>query len=152
MVQYLSIIIEGKTMKFGIEVEGKFKGIKTLFTSANELKNLSDVLKHCSENLLKDVEQLYISDHENTLDLTEMGEVLKYTKLFNLVTVEVTKCTEHSDKIHVMLVIDSPSFWNLNSNDHIKFSRDHYVFATQRKDLEVTIPEDFAGDIEIELK
>jgi hypothetical protein len=126
--------------KIGIEVEGRLCGIKTLFCTAYEISN-----ENFKIEVPDDVRGLYISDHNNILDLYELTHL---TERF-IVTVERTKVSEHPENVNIILTIDNESFWSLHPNDQIKFSKDLTVFATTKRTMVITRPEDFTGDIEI---
>lgn len=138
----------GVQMKLGFEVEGRHLGMRTLFCNFVEFQQWAKVSKILSE--YQDIEQVYISDHDNLIKL-DGEDVYNLAKKY-LVTVERTYVPQHviyHPKIQVMLVVDSPSFWNLRLNDQIKFSRDLTVYSCSKRDLVRTMPEDFKGDIEV---
>jgi hypothetical protein len=98
------------------------------------------------------VHQIYISDLENELDLSDMNVFLGVLALSYIVTVERTEVPAEyvSEHIDLMLNIDSESFWNLRHTDQVKFSKDLVVFSASKNNMAVTIPDDFNGDVEID--
>ena len=133
-------------MKLGKEVEGEYLGVFTLFCSFEEIEALPEAM----EKYAHGVDQLYISDHGNQIDLQNPTAILPYKSQVGLITVERTRCeSPHHPGIDVMLVIDSPSFWALGEEDQVKFSRDLHVRAMVKRNMVVTIPSDFKGDKEI---
>jgi len=138
-------------MHLGIEVEGKYKGIKTLFISADELWMIPLFFEKYAHQA-KEIKQLYISDHANELDIRPGSPVLLYKERFDLITVERTACAgPHDAEIHVMLVVEHSDFWALLETDQIKFTRNHYVWAITKGEMHKSIPQDFEGDKEVQL-
>jgi hypothetical protein len=137
-------------MKIGKEVEGRHIGLKTLFCSAKELMDSPPNVKFAAEEW--HVHQIYISDLENELDLSDMNVFLGVLALSYIVTVERTEVPAEyvSEHIDLMLNIDSESFWNLRHTDQVKFSKDLVVFSASKNNMAVTIPDDFNGDVEID--
>jgi hypothetical protein len=126
-------------MKIGIEVEGRYKGIKTLFCSALEylMEPLPDLMR---------VSHIYISDHENALDITNENVFYEIPES-HLITVERTEVGKKPcDRIHVILNVPSDSFWNLRETDQVKFDLNQTVYAVPLEVMYKTKPEDFAGD------
>jgi hypothetical protein len=141
--------------KLGIEVEGRFKGLLTLFLDAGELTedNEEKILSVLKRNLR--IQQVYISDLENTLLLgvKKLKPFLK--KLSDLVFITVE--TKHLGKaplpfyLNIMLAVEHPSFWNLRPTDQVKFSQGQKVFAIPVESMYKTEPSDFVDDINITL-
>lgn len=139
-------ISTGENMKIGKEVEGRFIGVDSLFVSAKDIKERREiVLSHMEKFKLT---QLYISDHENELLLEELDRDL-WQRSF-IITVERTKLFEiPPTNIHVLLTIDSESFWFLKESDGIKFSKDLFVRYAHKECMPKTVPSDFSADVEI---
>jgi hypothetical protein len=126
--------------KIGIEVEGRFKGIKTLFIQAEEFDDALRIPRECNH--------IYISDNENTLDLSA-EEWDAWTERW-LITVDVTDvCETPRPGLNIMLRIDHPSFWYLKPTDQIKFEQDKNVWTIPVESMYRTFPEDFEGDIQL---
>jgi hypothetical protein len=138
-------------MKIGYEVEGRLKGVRSLFLDVSELDKFYEHFVRC--NCIKTVHevcQIYVSDHSNTLDLFSI-KLLNLSKEF-LLTVEVTELKVDPPRyINTMLCIDSPSFWFLRSIDQIKISKDLRVFSTTVENMSITNPEEFKNDTEVTL-
>lgn len=127
-------------MKYGKEVEGRFCGLNTLFCTADEFIH-TDVTAH----ITFEIQQIYISDHSNKLDLT--SSILKSISNCVIVTVELTELTAPVPKhINVLLTLPWDSFQYLNPNDQIKFSKDNHVFACTKRQMVETFPEEFNDD------
>lgn len=127
-------------MKIGIECEGEFQGQKTLFLDASELKDISLIKK------MPAVQQLYICDHKNELNLYD-EDLARLAEDYRI-TVELLKFEDAPFYINVMLVVDSDSFWQLRGQDQVKFSKDLNVYAIQKKSMKYTSPVEFSSDVE----
>jgi len=136
-------------MKVGTEVEGRFIGLRTLFCSADEFMDSPSMINARAGQW--NVHQIYISDLENKLDLTDLNSFIGVLALDYIITVECTKVPQYtSNSVNIMLHIQDESFWRLRPRDQVKFSRDQTVFAVTLENMTHTVPEDFAGDTEIE--
>lgn len=136
-------------MKIGLEVEGRYKGLRTLFLIAEEFNRIpsEDIIEIATENK---AQQIYISDHNNEVlnQCTFHGSQWSTFK----VTLEVTQVMFYQDHsaVHLLLVIPEENVWRLKPTDQIKFSRDHTVYAVPVESMYKTTPEDFFGDVEVE--
>lgn len=138
-------------MKIGIEVEGRMKGLMTLFCSAEEFYE-NDVVGLIYSGKVT-VSQVYVSDHggyANIRDLVELGK-----KVY--VTVELTYLHRESPaEIGVILNIKNnrpayeESFKRLKGTDQIKFEHEMNIFTITKEQMHRTYPSDFAGDYEID--
>lgn len=143
-------------MKLGLEVEGRFKGLRTLFMSADEARQILDkadaIEVSPSEKALRallEVQAVYISDHDNTLSPTDaVFDLLRESSL--VITIEVTKVFQTwPEDINLMLTVDSSSFWFLRDIDQVKFSKDQNVYAVTKENMSRTHPNEFYQDIEL---
>jgi hypothetical protein len=143
-------------MKLGIEVEGRFKGLKTLFMSAEEAADIfnpkAPLTLKMSQKAVKalgEVQAVYISDHQNTLRPDNpLFDQFRDTQL--IISVEVTKLDQvWPDDICVLLSVDSSSFWHLKETDQVKFNYEQTVYCVPLENMSHTYPEDFRGDIEL---
>ena len=136
-------------MKIGKEVEGRHIGLRTLFCSADEFMNQLQKVGQVADEW--GVHQIYISDLDNELDISDLNVVLGTWALNYIITVECTIVPEYvGTNINIMLNIDKPSFWNLRRGDQIKFSKDLTVYSASFENMTLTVPEDFSGDVEID--
>lgn len=136
-------------MKIGKEVEGRHIGLRTLFCSADEFMNHANRVAQTAAEW--NVHQVYISDLNNEMDLSDLNVLLGTCALKYIVTVECTKVPQYvAQGIDIMLNIDSSSFWNLRPQDQIKFSKDLTVHSTTLANMTLTVPCDFAGDIDLD--
>jgi hypothetical protein len=133
-------------VKLGVEVEGRLRGLRTLFLQASECKgkNAEEIKQSIPEGM--NVEQIYISDLENEFKLT--GLWLHRLAEDFLVTVEVTELTcKPPEGVNVILRIDSPSFWHLRETDQIKFTtEENHVWMYVAEQGMATRPEAFEKD------
>lgn len=145
-------------MKFGIECEGRFCGLKTLFINANELYSPEEMNYVISSNMTRnnlswdlikckvtELQQIYISDNDNLLDL--YSPMLKQWSARAVVTVERTALTEYPSYVNIMLNVPNASFWYLRKDCQFKFSKDMNVFSATKRALIETKPYEFEGDI-----
>lgn len=137
-------------MKIGKEVEGRHIGLKTLFCSAEEFMADAGKVNHVAE--LWGVHQIYISDLDNMLDVSDLNVFLGILALTYIVTVERTSVPPAyvAKHVDIMLNVQNDSFWNLRLNDQVKVSKDLVVFAVTKGNMTVTVPDDFNGDVEID--
>lgn len=131
-------------MKVGTEVEGRLIGLRTLFIASEELLKLTvDVFNGLKKEY--NISQLYISDHYGSLNL--QSKALLELSEVTLVTVELTMLSPCPDYVNIMLVVNNSSFWKLRPDDQIKFSKELKVYCMSKRNMTVTNPEDFEGDI-----
>lgn len=139
--------------KIGIEVEGRLRGVPTLFLSAGV-----DNLVLAADMLIRDTGKpchVYISDELNTLDYEDVGRLFDQC----LVTMDVTQVIGvrprnvtimfRIDKCPQEHIFDSTS--RLDMNDQIKIERDQNVYVLPFNSAILTFPHEFAGDKEITL-
>ena len=103
-------------MKIGKEVEGRYKGVQTIFMSADEVKAGVD----WRANRRIGPQQDYISDLKNELDLDDNKLYTWAEEVF--VTVEVTELKRvPPEHLHIILRVDASSFKYLWSTNQVKF-------------------------------
>jgi hypothetical protein len=139
-------------MKIGLECEGEFKGLRTLFLDSDEMsaaiskKNDPGPNKAFVKILRMEVEQIYICDHDNFLDLyCQELEILAAQK--KRITVERTVFHGAPFYINVMLYVQCGSFWNLRGQDQIKFEKELNVYSIQKSSMIYTAPVEFSSDV-----
>lgn len=139
-------------MHIGKEVEGRFRNIKTLFMNAQELMdNFQDLISFLEKN--RNVSQVYVSDHQNTLDLNNCWELAELSKGVT-VTVEVTALiNDVPEYVNVILFIDRPDFIYLNNTDQVKFEPvEKHVLTVTVENMTCTLPNEFKGDQPLNFK
>jgi len=141
-------------MKWGIEVEGTYKGAPTIFIDIGELRDLVFNFKSLDDKYA--ISHIYISDHKNKFNYVHfnlIGKLLYYYK--RRVFIECTKIPTYPDdllkEIDFVLYIQNENFFHLKKTDQIKFEKNLNVYATLKSNFESTKPSDFEGDINIKL-
>ncbi len=127
-------------MKYGIEVEGKYKGIKSVFLQLSELYNMDLMI------LPKGYNHLYIT---NDTELTEdLNDIINLLLVYYNITFETTVVPDKlSDEVHIMLDIKSDEIWKLKDTDSIKmYSDKNQVKSISIENMYNTNPEDFLND------
>ncbi|QRE00064.1 hypothetical protein [Burkholderia phage BCSR5] len=151
-------------MKIGLEVEGRLKGIPTLFTNAEFVRDHTRKVQNALR--VHSINHLYISDNSGILTYEKVG--LEFSCY---VTMDVTKTRVEyrPSNITLMLRVDpsafhwlgqneveGPAFWSftdiecLREGDQIKFERDRHVFVFPVTQAIKTAPADFEGDLELD--
>lgn len=132
-------------MKIGIEVEGRLRGVKTLFCGPQDVAAAKAYL---AANPLTHV---YISDRDNTLDYVMVG----WSFPACLVTMDVTSVREGVRPTNVTLILTLPhSHWDnvarLRADDQVKFhSVDREVLCATARNFVPTQPAEFLGDVAV---
>lgn len=137
--------------KIGIEVEGRFKGLKTLFIDDTEIDFVY-------ENFNKLIHQycfvsIYISNLSGKLN-NEQQEIINYFSL-NIVVLIETKRISYStlnSSINFVLRIMDNNVFKLRDTDQIKFEKNLNVKMVTVENMSTTLSEDFSNDEEIVLK
>jgi hypothetical protein len=142
-------------MKIGIEVEGRLKGLLSLFINTDELSytNLYNTFNQHKDNIVA----IYISDNSCAIDLRQRGVILKYLNLGFIITIEAPSFNhiihdkEIYERCHLVLNIDKANdFFTLKDTDSIKFSNsDKSVFMYTKELAYKTKASDFNNDKEI---
>lgn len=130
-------------MKIGIEVEGRLKGVKTLFMECEEVDVGVGVLAQHPN-----IGHVYISDLENKLDLNHV--LAKYPNV--LITVERTAPRPQGLPSRLVYMLSLPYYDSVNSlleTDMVKFDKDQHVLILPKSAEITTRPEDFLGDVEL---
>lgn len=137
-------------MKYGIEVEGRLKGVPTIFVGADEFVTDPDSIYKAMRD--HSVSHLYISDPDNIVPYTtDFGKIL--------VTLDMTRVrydnTRRPANVLLMLRIDpaQKQGWEfadlvlLRDGDQIKFERNQFVFVFPWSARIATNPSEFVDDI-----
>lgn len=127
-------------MKIGIEVEGRLKGMPTLFCEA------ADLAKAIDEAKSRGITHIYVSDNQNSLPYSAFDSQQLYF------TLDVTKVRKELRPYNLSLMLRLEAYDDvsqLNDNDQIKFERNRMVSVFPMTSAITTSPADFAGDIEI---
>jgi hypothetical protein len=136
-------------MKIGVEAEGRLRGVQTLFVDAIDvIYNLAKVKAALKDNAIS---HIYVSDRNNTLDYSFLGQHLEGY----LITLDVTAVTPRPRPTNVTIILTMPyEYWQsvqmLRFTDQIKFhSEDRNVLCAAVQSFVATQPIEFAGDIEL---
>ena len=137
-------------MKTGIEVEGRYKGLRTLFIGAAEYSRLIETGR--LQSLMVDHPHLYISDHDNTLDYDSLVPDCLEGKV---ITLEVTRVPPGLRPGNLSIMLRLPhldEILQLSETDMFKFTRetDRTVKVGLPGMLIHTDPSDFEGDEDLE--
>ncbi len=156
-------------MKIGYEVEGRFKGLYSLFMTSDEavsffqFKSLKQrAFPEGSADTIEKVRHIYVSDTPTSG--SQLSPTDKCLRIWNELGLPVTYETNYirernkfPPNVHVMLRVDNTglafeSFWELYDTDQIKFSLDQTVYCVTKENMSVTFPSHFSGDIEFEAR
>lgn len=136
--------------KIGTEVEGRLRGVLTLFVDAEEVLSSPSALINHAKNY--GITHIYISDRINVLDYEAVGSLLPQPYL---VTLDVTVVSSKPRPTNMTLILTLPhAYWRsvecLRPDDQIKFhSVDRNVLMTTARTLVPTSPIEFCGDQEL---
>lgn len=151
-------------MKLGLEVEGRLKGLPTLFMSADEFLGYSrsglehKLAKERPEVWLEWMQTvaLYVSD-PNCEVRWDCGAFVEWAASMALITLEVRAVearVRFPPNVTIMLRIDEEgrslgsSFWELYDSDQIKFSDpERGVYCCTKGSMVRTLREEFNEDI-----
>lgn len=127
-------------MKVGIEVEGRFKGVPTLFCGAHEY------LKGIAEAKKQGVSHIYISDNKNKLAYHNPA-LANCGLLVTLDVTEVQGCLDRPSNITLMLRLEGyPQVRRLKDCDQVKFEAKRNVVVLPMYNSINTSPHEFLGD------
>lgn len=148
-------------MKYGIECEGRLRGVPTIFMSSDEFLKLK--ASGISElNLREKAAHIYVSFGDNSVSLDRVLMLADSLPDW-LVTVDLTKLTKHCDNttahrksaknLVVMLRADNLEWWHLRylmPNDMIKIEfPGRHVAVVEVKDFVLTQPKEFNRDVQL---
>lgn len=136
-------------MKTGIEIEGRLKGIKSLFVSTKEILELGTrkVIQTAREHSVVHIEipQDIIVNLGNDMfkELYQAGFII---------TTETTQIVgEVPDYLNVVLIIENLDFFKLRGVDQIKFvDAELNVYMATVETMVRTFPHEFEADTTIE--
>lgn len=153
-------------MKIGYEVEGRLKGLYTLFMDGEEAKEFFDFpsLRKRAEpeippNILELVRHIYISDIYGVIK-PDAECLVKWALMGMMITIETRSVAPHTrfrypECVGIMFNVGDAysnkvmdSFLELKDTDQIKFSHDNYVWCVTKENMTKTAPLDFMGDFE----
>ena len=138
--------------KLGYEVEGRLKGVYSLFVEVDEIKRL---LNPENQHLLDQVGQVSVPDYESKITKEDIDILMSLDKRI-VITLETPKVKlmmrSLPDRLNLVLVIDHPQFFELMNTDQIKFvNENRLVFMIPKESMIVTSPDEFDSDEEVEI-
>lgn len=137
--------------KLGIEVEGRLRGVPTLFTDAIAMARDGGADKVMTAMRQHEVTHVYISDRLNVLDYQQVGRWFGGYQ----VTLDVTKVAKQLRPANVTIILTLPhEYWesvaNLGPQDQVKFhSEDRHVLCATMHSFVPTHPSEFEGDTDL---
>ena len=146
-------------MHIGKEVEGRLKGVLTLFMGAQEAleffnyKSLKEAVANKEyHSMIDNIRHVYVSDPDNVISPT--ANCLVMWDSFNMpVTIEVNIFNYnrilYPDNVSFFLNLPTSDFYMLNANDQIKFDIKRSVYTAHVATMQQTNPHEFENDIEL---
>lgn len=134
-------------MKCGSDVEGRYKGLKTIFLASSELAKLGFILR------TRKIQAIYISDLcKEKMTVGEQELLCGHTSDY-FVTLETDDLNVYLPSllqaVHVMYRIASTDFFGLKETDQIKFDDGSRVYCCPKEVMYKTDPNDYQGDLDI---
>lgn len=140
-------------MKLGIECEGRLKGLKTLFISAEEFKHDLSVENYITQHYSQ-LQQVYIVDKKNILREIDLIKLSLFTHCLT-VTIEVQSLSyellQFNHLFNVILSVEMNDAFHLKSTDQFKVHYNNHVMVVPIEMMIKSSPEDFVNDQKIEL-
>ena len=138
--------------KLGYEVEGRLKGVYSLFVEVDELSRL---LNPENKHLLDKVGQVSVPDYDSTI-LQKDIDILMSLDPRIVITLETPKINlpMHSlpARLNLVLVVKHSQIFELAVTDQIKFVNDsRLVLMIPKESMMVTCPDEFDDDVEVEI-
>lgn len=132
--------------KLALEVEGRLKGIKSLFLDVNDVVKLNDPK---NKEILDSVGQVAVSDLESKLTINDISILMNLNPriYITLETPEIKIPFEQiPDRLNIVLIIDKYQFFYLMATDQIKFTYNDEVYMIPKECFIKTKPEEFDND------
>jgi hypothetical protein len=144
-------------MKIGMECEGRYKGLPTLFMTAEEyLAGMQIYTANPSLQAMMDYPRhIYVSDHKGKINTENL---VGFWSMSRLITIEVTKCPKNRMEwprnvtFMLTLPVDKNNFFGLRDMDQVKFSKQLTVYVADKDTMMKTFPKDFAGDVKVKIR
>jgi len=138
--------------KLGFEVEGRLKGVYSLFVEVDEIKRL---LNPENQYLLDQVGQVSVPDYESKITKEDIDILMSLDKRI-VITLETPRIDlpiqDLPRRLNLVLVVPYPQFFDLSITDQIKFVNENkLVFMIPKESMGVTSPDDFDSDEEVEI-
>jgi hypothetical protein len=138
--------------KLGYEVEGRLRGVYSLFLPPEEVIRLSG---DKNKELLNKVGQVAVYDDESKITLKDIDILMSLPERI-IITLETPKLNLSINvipsRLNLVLVIKNDQFFDLGPHEQIKFvNQDRMVFMVTKSSMEFTTPDEFDGDEEVDL-
>lgn len=138
--------------KLGYEVEGRLKGVYSLFVEVNEIPRL---LNPENKHLLDMVGQVSVPDYDSLI-LQEDIDILMSLDPRIVITLETPKIElpihDLPSRLNLVLVVNHPQIFDLTVTDQIKFvNESRLVLMIPKESMVVTCPDEFDGDEEVDI-
>lgn len=138
--------------KLGYEVEGRLKGVYSLFVEVDEIKRL---LNPENQYLLDQVGQVSVPDYESKITLDDIDILMSLDNRV-VITLETPRIDlplqDLPGRLNLVLVVPCPQFFDLSITDQIKFvNESRLVFMIPKESMVVTSPDEFDGDEEVDI-
>lgn len=138
--------------KIGYEVEGRLKGVYSLFVEVDEIKRL---LNPENKHLLDEVGQVAIPDYESKITQEDINILLTLNPRI-VITLETPKINLPIEslpaRLNLVLVIKHPQIFELTVTDQIKFvSESKSVLIIPKESMMMTCSDEFDGDQEVDI-
>jgi len=138
--------------KLGYEVEGRLKGVYSLFVEVDEIPRL---LNPENKHLLDKVGQVSVPDYDSEIRQEDIDILMSLDPRI-VVTLETPKIDLpiHGlpTRLNLVLVVIHPQIFELTVTDQVKFvNESRMVLMTPKESMMVTCPDEFDGDVEVEI-
>lgn len=138
--------------KLGYEVEGRLKGVYSLFVEVDEIERL---MNPENKRLLDMVGQVSVPDYESKITQEEIDILMSLDSRI-VITLETPKIElpihDLPSRLNLVLVVDHPQIFDLTVTDQIKFvNESRLVLMISKESMMVTCPDEFDGDEEVEI-
>lgn len=138
--------------KIGYEVEGRLRGVLSLFLSVDEVHKLKDPK---NAQILQKVSQVAVYDDNSKISMKEIEILMSLDERLYL-TLETPMVNIDFGvlpaRINTVLVMSHPQIFDLFPFDQIKFvSPSKFVLMVTKEAMGVTTPDEFDCDTEVDL-
>jgi hypothetical protein len=128
--------------KLGREVEGRMKGIFTLFVE--DTKDIKKLPNLENKYLLDQVGHIAIADNDSSITKEDIDTLMAFGDRF-IITLETPKINlpmcDIPNRLNLVLIVDHPQFFQLKDTDQIKL--------IPKESMLTTLPEAFNDDKEV---
>ena len=134
-------------MKYAFEVEGRYKGLLTIFVTVDEIPKITREVHHHYP-----FQSIYVSDPEGKLQDFTFIDIWN-SKLIFIETHDFSNIPDaYRDRVKLMYRVNDPNIYKLRLTDQVKFRNPEdnlNVWTISVEELWKTIPKDFDDDWDI---